>query len=305
MYLFLGPILFSVYLTPLGDLLKEIKVNYQLYADDDLRYFECSSKHIFNANSVEVTIQKVLYWFASAGLQVNESKTETILISSAKNAPSISSKKVGNVEVKLFNSLKCLGVTVDQHLDMDKQVKTVAKNCFYYLRILHSLRNFVDFETRIVLVRCLIMSCLDYCNSIPNGLGMKKISILQKVQNRACRFVYRPHPWRSVSIHLHVLHWLPIYMRIRFKILLFVYKSLFCKDLIPDYLGVFEKRAKTSRNGVVLVVPKRSSKLGRDTFDYQGAVLWIKLPKWIREQNGVDQFKSALKTFLFLEHFYS
>ena len=77
------------------------------------------------------------------------------------------------------------------------------------------------------------------------------------------------------------------------------------KDLIPDYLDVFEKRAKTSRNGVVLVVPKRSSKLGRDAFDYQGAVLWNKLPKWIREQNGVDQFQSALKTFLFREHFYS
>ena len=175
----------------------------------------------------------------------------------------------------------------------------------HYLRILHSLRNFVDFETRVVLVRCLIMSRLDYCNSILNGLGMKKLSILQKVQNRACGFVYRLHPWYSVSIHLHDLHWLPICMRIRFKILLFVYKSLFNKHLIPDHLDVFEKRAKTSRNGVVLVVPKRSSKLGRDAFDYQGAVLWNKLPKGIREQNGVDQFKSALKTFLFREHFYS
>ena len=188
---------------------------------------------------------------------------------------------------------------------MDKQVKTVAKNCFYSLRILHSLKNFDDFETRIVLVRCLIISRLDYCNSILNGLRMKKLSILQKVQNRACRFVYGLHPWCSVSIHLHDFHWLPIYMKIRFKILLFVYKSLFHKDLIPDYLDVFEKRAKTSRNGVVLVVPKRSSKLGRDAFDYQGAVLWNKLPKWIREQNGIDQFKSALKKCLFREHFYS
>ena len=273
------------------------KVNYQLYADDTLLYFECSSKHIFNANSVELTIQKVLYWFAKAGLQVNESKTEAILISSVKNAGSISSIKVGNVEVKPSNSLK--------YLDMDKQVKTVANNCFYYLRILHSLPNFVDFETRIVLVRSLIMSRLDYCNSILNGLGMKKLSILQKVQNRACRFVYRLHPWCSVSIHLHDFNHLPIYMRIRFKILLFVYKSLFHKDLIPDYLDVFEKRAKTYRNGVVLVVPERSSKLGRDSFDYQGAVLWNKLPKRIREQNGVDQFKSALKTFLFREHFYT
>ena len=191
-------------------------------------------------------MKKVLYWFANAGLQVNESKTEAILISSVKNAPSISSIKVRNVEVKLSNSLKCLGVTIEKHLDMEKQVKTVAKNCFHYLRILHSLRNFVDFETRILLVRCLIMSRLDYCNSILNGLGMKKLSILQKVQNRACRFDYRLHPWCSISIHLHDHHWLPIYMRIRFKILLLVYKSLFHKDLIPDYLDVFEKRAKTS-----------------------------------------------------------
>ena len=199
--------LVSVYLTSLGDLLKEIKVNYQLYADDTLLYFECSSKHIFNANSVELTIQKVLYWFANAGLQVNESKTEAILISSVKNAPSISSINVGNVKVKLSNSLKCLGVTVD----------TLKYFCF--------------------------------------------------------------------------------------EIILFVYNCPFHKELIPDYLAVFEQRAKTSRNGVVLVVPKRSSTLGRDAFDYQGAVLWNKLLKWIRVQNGVDQFKSALKPFLFREHF--
>ena len=221
----------------------------------------------------------------NAGLKVNESKREAILISSVKNAPSISSIKVGYVKVKLSNSLKWLGVTVDKLLDMDKQVKAVAKNCFYYLRIIHSLRNFVDFEIRIVLVKFTIMNCLDYCNPILNGIGMKKLSILQKVQNRAFRFVYRLHPWCSVSIHLHDFHWLPIYMRI--------YKSLFHKDVIPDYLDVFEKPAKTSRNGVILVVPKRSSKLGREAFDYQGAVLWNKLPKWIREQNGVDQFKSA------------
>ena len=51
-----GPMLFSVYFTPLGDLLKEIKVKYQLYADDTLLYFEWSSKHSFNANSAELTI---------------------------------------------------------------------------------------------------------------------------------------------------------------------------------------------------------------------------------------------------------
>ena len=161
-------------------------------------------QNIFNANSVELTIQKVLYWFANAGLQVNESKTEAILISSVKNAPSISSIKVRNVEVKLSNSLKCLGVTIEKHLDMEKQVKTVAKNCFHYLRILHSLRNFVDFETRILLVRCLIMSRLDYCNSILNGLGMKKLSILQKVQNRACRFDYLRLSTKFLSLSKYI-----------------------------------------------------------------------------------------------------
>ena len=150
---------------------------------------------------------------ANAGLHVNERKREAIFISSVKNAPSISSIKVGNVKVKLSNSLKWLGVTVDKHLDMDKQVKTVAKNCFYYLRIIHSLQNFVDFEIRIVLVRFIIISRLDYYNPILNGLGMKKLSIHQKVQNRALRFVYRLHPWCSVSIHLHDFHWWPIYKR--------------------------------------------------------------------------------------------
>ena len=93
------------------------------------------------------------------------------------------------------------------------------------------------------------MSRLDYSNGLFYGLPKCIVSGLQAVQNSAARIVtqerLRDHD--TMSRALIGLHWLPVYKRIEYKLLLYTYTVY----LAPGYLCEL----------VVPYVPRRSAEL--------------------------------------------
>jgi len=104
---------------------------------------------------------------------------------------------------------------------------------------------------------------------------------------------------------LEELHWLPVFYRIRFKILLLTYKAI--NDLGPTYLKELliwkiPKRSLRSSNDILLTIPITKLKTyGDRSFKAAAPKLWNSLPKEIRESDSVTSFKRALKTHLFKE----
>ena len=150
------------------------------------------------------------------------------------------------------------------------------------------------------------MSHLDYVNSAFIGLPASDINKMQRVQNAAAKFVLNVKRMDSSTEALKKLHWLPIKFRIRFKILLLVYKCL--NGLAPSYLTELLKLKSTmSRLGLrstcdrtLLCVPFTKRKTFADrSFSIAGPRLWNDLPKTIRESPNPDCFKKHLKTYMF------
>ncbi len=77
-------------------------------------------------------------------------------------------------------------------------------------------------------------SRLDYCNALLGGCPASLINNLQIVQNAAARVLTRSRKYAHVTPILQSLHWLPIKLRISYKILLLAYKALNYLD--PSYL---------------------------------------------------------------------
>ena len=68
-------------------------------------------------------------------------------------------------------------------------------------------------------------------------------------------------------------------------------------DLLTPYIPARNLRSEGEAN---LVVPKTHTKtFGERAFSFAAAVEWNKLPKKLRENNALSQFKSYIKTCLF------
>ena len=70
---------------------------------------------------------------------------------------------------------------------MKEHVAKIAAACFYHIRRQRQIRRRVGREVTQQLVLALIMSRLDYCNSVLAGLPTSTLQPLQRVQNAAAQ----------------------------------------------------------------------------------------------------------------------
>ena len=107
---------------------------------------------------------------------------------------------------------------------MDKFCKNIKHINYLSFLLCHQLRNFqnirgkLNFDTAKTVVQALILSKLDYCNSLLVGTPQCHLSKLQCVQNMACRVVCDLRKYDHVSASMYSLHWLKVRECITYKI---------------------------------------------------------------------------------------
>ena len=69
----------------------------------------------------------------------------------------------------------------------------------------------MDSKTVQVVVQALVLSRIDYCNSLLMGSAKYQIDRLQRIQNMACRVTCSVRKFDSISHHLKDLHWLCVH----------------------------------------------------------------------------------------------
>jgi len=85
------------------------------------------------------------------------------------------------------------------------------------------------------LVVALVLSRLDYGNSVLVGLPIHLVRRLQSVQNAAARLICRLRRFDHVIDALVSLHWLRVPERVIYKIAMLTFKVL--HEITPEYLG--------------------------------------------------------------------
>ena len=78
--------------------------------------------------------------------------------------------------------------------------------CFFHLQRLRKLSRVLDTETWKRLVCALVLTHVDYCNSVLAGLSDSTLAPLQRVLHAAARFVLHLRPRHHVTAALQLLH---------------------------------------------------------------------------------------------------
>ncbi|KAK0146779.1 hypothetical protein N1851_013896 [Merluccius polli] len=112
-----------------------------------------------------------------------------------------------------------LGMVLDNQLCCTANITAVARSCRFALYNISRIWPFLTREAAQLLVQALLISYLDYCNSLLAGHPASAIKPLQRIQNAAARLVFNL-PKFSIT------HFITIVACIRFKIMVLTYKEL-------------------------------------------------------------------------------
>lgn len=109
----LGPLLFSLYLLHLGQMISRFDVAYYLYADDIQLHFSFKPSEAFRLSKLLDCLNTIKDWMAGNFLQLNADKTEILIFAPEKVAPVII-KSIGPLSSAAHSNLRNLGVIFDQ-----------------------------------------------------------------------------------------------------------------------------------------------------------------------------------------------
>ena len=248
----LGPILFSLYTTPLSKVLQNHPgISFQFYADDTQLYVHLTHKNVASAlDKLSRCLEDVKRWLSTNKLKVNPDKTEFIVFGSKSQREKLNHSFPVNILSNLISpvdAVRNLGVWFDSDLSFSCHVMKVCKACF-----------------ALMAANALVGSRLDYCNSLFRCLSALDLHELQCVQNSLARIVANTTKYSHITPVRKALHWLLIEYRSIFKTAVFVYKFLqsgnpkyFEPFLMPRHSAYNTHRSQS--DGMFLEVPHFAS----------------------------------------------
>ena len=169
----LEPILFALYVAPVGDIISAYGIQHHQYADDSQLFFALKAVTIDSDILLESCSQAVNRWFLENDLILNADKSEVMHVGTGVQLRKIDetqSVKVADIALPTVNQLKSPGVIVDGQLTFKAHVNAVAKACNYHIWYFRHIRHLLtSVDIAHTLSRSIVMSKLDYCIAILHG----------------------------------------------------------------------------------------------------------------------------------------
>ena len=310
----IGPHGFILYTSPVGNIMRAFDISFHAYADDLQLYAEFDPRSEGDCERVLARLSSCIdvinEWMIQNTLRLNQDKTEFFLIANRNVSAALSdiSLKLGELSIQRSTSIKNLGVTFDDSLTMYSQINTICKSVNFHIRNIWRIRRFITTEACHHIVRGLVLSRLDYANSLLFGAREADLTRLQRLQNKAARLVLSCGRDQSSTDLFRELHWLPVKQRIIYKLMLYIYKAL--NDMAPCYISAmvhlqntdpaeYRQRLRSSSDQTRLIVSRSFKRAGDMSFTIAAARLWNDLPVYLRESQSLPMFKRQLKTHLF------
>ena len=181
----LGPLLFIFYINDLTSVLTNLKIN--MYADDCLLYCSGNDWHRMLLKT-QPEIDAVQVWFTANSLKLNTKKSSLLLIgprSKLKNVDDQDKILIYGVSLKLVDSYKYLGITIDKEMSLTSLLADIKKSVLSKLFILRKLRCYITEKCAISIYKQTILPVFDYVGFMLVACNKSDRHDLQVIQNDA------------------------------------------------------------------------------------------------------------------------
>lgn len=309
----LGPKIFANFVAPIGDICRKHSVNFHGYADDTQNYsafrvgVDGSQENCFTR--LEKCVCEIADFMLVNKLKLNEDKTEFIMFGTRQQFKKLPVKlniDICGEKIESVETVRNLGFWMDKHHTNRAHVNKLVSASYLTLRNIRSVKYKLDCETTKTLVQCLVLSRLDYCNSLLLGTSKCDLKKLQQIMHMGCRVIFGFRKFDHITPYLIELHWLKLEERIDYKLLTIIYKAL--SGDMPQYIQEMFTRPKRShlRSGTgKLFQPRTTNSLQLNgSIKFAGVRLWNSLPADLHSCDTLETFKTKLKTFLFHKSYF-
>ena len=271
------------------------------YADDNtLTYFSNSLPQLINVLEKEASI--ALTWLDENEMIANPEKFHALLVKKDRTDTTGHKISIQGKTIKSEDSVKLLGINLDHKLNFDNHIFDLCKKAATQLNVLKRLKSFLGFEEKRVLVQSFVFSNFNYCPLVWFFSSSKSVEKIEKVQERALRFLYDDYnssyaellvKSEKCTMHVNRLRYLCIE----------IFKTL--KQLNPEFMQtIFETRTshRPSRhpNNLKHYRPNQVT-FGSNSLRSLGPQIWNSLPEHIKSVENPVQFKRAIKGWGYLQ----
>ena len=295
----LGPLLFILYINDLPNCLSNSVA--RMYADDTHLTF--ASNNIETINDVmNHDLSNVNTWLTANKLTLNSSKTEFMLIGSRQRLGTYDTSPkliIGGDIINPVSSVKSLGVHIDENLSWNMHIEKIAKKIASGIGAIKRCRPFINRTTLESVFNALVQPYFNYCSEVWGHCNKSLSNRLQKLQNRAARILTFSSYDTSADPIFEQLNWKRLDTQRQIQVATMVYKSI--HGLAPDYLGsLFTKydppyNLRNSENKLAVPLPRTN--FLKNSFSYNGAVIWNSLSPELRQAKSLQSFRNGCRDF--------
>ena len=179
----LGPLLFNIYL---NDLFFFLDCNIYSFADDTTR-FACNKNLDFALNELERNSNIAIDWFQNNYMKMNSDKCH-LLVGGHKFEKIWA--KIGADLIWESNSVKLLGITIDNHLKFDKHISFFCAKPNRKLSALARISYYLTFHQKRTLIKAFFESQFRYCSLTWMFHSRKSNNKMSLLHERALRMIY-------------------------------------------------------------------------------------------------------------------